>query len=130
MICLDTSFILDLLKKRPETISKLSLFMGEEIASTEINYFEVLYGVFKRKDLSKNELESVQNMFNSIMVLPLESRSAYKSAEIAGELSKKGLTIGANDALIAGICKANNGTILTKNIKHFSRINGLKIETY
>ena len=131
MICLDTSFILDLLKRKPESVSKFKLFLNEELASTEINYFEVLYGVFKRSEFSQKELELVQKFFDSISIFPLGDLSAYKAAELAGDLSKKGLEIEAADTLIAGMCLANNCTkIITKDINHFSRIKELKVETY
>ena len=130
MICLDTSFILDLFRKRDASIVKLKSLASKELASTEVNYFEVLFGVFKRHQFSQNELMPVQNFFNSIKIFSLDNLSAYKAAEIAGELSKKGLTIETNDALIAGICLANNCEIVTKDVKHFSRIKGLKVETY
>mgnify|MGYP001596860210 CR=1 FL=1 len=130
MICLDTSFILDLLKKRQVSIDKLKLISGEEKVSTEINYFETLYGVFKRSQFNQNELDIVQNLFSNLRVFPLDSMSSYKAAEIGGELSRKGMTIETNDILIAGICLANNCKILTRDTKHFSRIKGLKVETY
>ena len=130
MICLDTSFILDLLKKRESSIVKLRSLASKELASRGVNYFEVLFGVFKRHQFSQGELISVQNFFNSIRVFPLDDLSSYKAAELAGELSKRGQTIETNDALIAGICLANNCEIVTKDVKHFSRIKGLKVETY
>ena len=131
MICLDTSFILDLLKKKPESVNKFKLFLSEELVSTEVNYFEVLYGVFKKHEFSEKELNLVQHFFNSISVFKLDDLSAYKAAQLAGELSKKGMIIETNDSLIAGTCLANNcSKIVTKNVKHFSRIKGLKVETY
>ncbi len=131
MICLDTNFILDLLKKRQNSVSALKSLSGRELASTEINYFEVLFGVFKKHDLSQHELDLVQEFFSSIKLLTLGKSGAYKAAEIGGELSKNGLTIESHDVLIAGICMANNcETIITKDVKHFSRIKGLKVKTY
>ena len=131
MICLDTTFILDLLKKKPDSIVALKSLSGKELASTEINYFEVLFGVFKKKEFSQHELDLVQEFFSSIKLLPLNSSGAYNASEIGGGLSRKGLTIGSHDVLIAGICLANNcETIITKDVKHFSRIKGLKVESY
>ena len=71
MICLDTNFILDLLKNKQNSVAALKLFSGEELASTEINYFEVLFGVFKKHDLSQHELGVVQEFFSSIKLLSL-----------------------------------------------------------
>ena len=130
MICLDTSFILDLLKEEPYSLIKVKSLAGENLASTEINYFEVLFGIFKRQEISQKELGIVKDFFSSIKVYHLDGPSSYNAAEIAGELSKQGLTIETNDFLIAGICLANNCKILTKDVKHFSRIKGLKVETY
>ena len=131
MICLDTTFILDLLKKRQDSVVALKSLSGKELASTEINYFEVLFGVFKRREMTQHELDLVQEFFSSIKLLTLNNLGAYKAAEIGGELSRKGLTIESQDILIAGICLANNcETIITKDVRHFSRIKGLKVESY
>ena len=130
MICLDSDFVVDFLKQNQNAIFKLQSLKGEKAVSTEINYFEVLYGVFDKKQISQKELNSVQEFFNSIPNMTLDHSSAYNAAEIATNLEKSGLEIGINDSLIAGICLANNCAILTKNAKHFSRIKGLKVETY
>ena len=43
------------------------------------------------------------------------------------DLYKKGTPIGEVDEMIAGICLANNASILTNNKKHFSKVKGLKV---
>lgn len=129
MICLDTDFIVDLLKQKPDAVIKYKS-LEDDLATTEVNYFEVLFGIFKRRDLSQKELDAVEKLFNTLNILALDRNSSYTAAEIAGRLSKQGLIIEINDNLIAGICVANNCRIITKNVKHFSRIKGLKVETY
>ena len=130
MICLDSDFIVDLLKHKQNAVLKFKSLKGGIIVSTEVNYFEVLYGVFKKRQFSQEEMNFVQEFFTSLPNMVLDHSSAYNAAEIAGNLEKEGLTIGFNDSLIAGICLANNCSIITKNIKHFSRIKGLKVESY
>jgi tRNA(fMet)-specific endonuclease VapC len=130
MICLDTDFVIDFLKEKPAAIERLKSFKAQEIVSTEVTYAEVLLGVFLRKEMSQRELQVVQDLFSSIRTLPLEHDAAYHAAEIAGALIKQGVEINFNDSLIGGICRANNCSILTRNIKHFSRIKGLKVEGY
>ncbi len=49
---------------------------------------------------------------------------------IYGELLAKGETIDPEDAMLAGIAKSHHEKVLTRNVKHFSRIEGLTIETY
>ncbi len=130
MICLDSDFIVDLLKRKQNAVMKFQSLKGEEIASTEINYFEVLYGIFIKKQISQAEEELAEQFFESITDMVFDHSSAYNAAKISTSLEKEGLTIELNDSLIAGICLSNNCALLTKNIKHFSRIKGLKVETY
>ena len=131
MICLDTSFIIDFLKEDKAAVEKYYEVMNNKIFATEINYFEVLYGVFKRKIFSLKELQITNIFFDSLTTLPLEHNSTYKAAQISGELTKKGLFVELSDTFIAGICLANGcNTIITKNKKHFDRIKGLKVESY
>lgn len=130
MICLDSDFILDLLKRKQNAVLKFRSLKGETIVSTEVSYFEILYGMFRRRQFSQVEMNLVQEFFDSLPNMVLDHSSAYNAAEIAGNLEKDGLTIGFSDSLIAGICLSNNCIILTKNVKHFSRIKGLKVETY
>ena len=130
MICLDSDFVIDFLRHKEIAVLKLKSLNGEKVVSTEVNYFEVLYGVFDKDQVSQKELSLVQAFFASIPNLGLNHSSAYAAAEIATNLEKSGLQIELNDSLIAGICLSNNCGILTKNIKHFSRIKGLKVESY
>ena len=130
MICLDSDFIVDLLRQKQDAVLKFKSLKGQAIVSTEVNYFEVLYGVFIKGQFSQDEMNLVQEFFGSLPNMALEHPGAYNAAEIAGYLDKGGLTIGFNDSLIAGICLSNKCSILTKNVKHFSRIKGLKVETY
>ena len=130
MICLDSDFIVDLLRHKQDAVLKFKSLKGEAIVSTEVSYFEVLYGIFKKRQFSQEEMNFVQEFFGSLPNMALDHPSAYNAAEIAGNLEKEGLTIGFNDSLIAGICLSNKCGILTKNVKHFARIKDLKVETY
>ena len=64
-------------------------------------------------------------------IFTLNKNSAFVAAKIGAELSSQGQIIEDLDIMVAGICLSNGCTkIVTKNIKHFSRIKGLKVETY
>ena len=130
MICLDSDFIVDLLKQKQNAVSKFELLKEEIVVSTEINYFELLYGVFIKKQFSQREFNFIEQFFDSIPVMALDHSGAYNAAKISTTLEKEGLTIDFNDELIAGVCSSKNCAILTKNVNHFSRIKGLKVETY
>jgi len=45
-------------------------------------------------------------------------------------LESKGEVIGLKDVLISSIVISNNCVIVTGNVKHFSRIQGVKVENW
>ena len=65
------------------------------------------------------------------MILPYDEKSAEASSLIESSLRKSGEMIGTADILIAGIMKANGvKSIITTNVKHFNKIEGIEVMTY
>jgi len=133
MILLDTSFLIDLLRQRKNAIDKaVELVNRDKLATTYVNIYELLIGVYSKKDANYEEkLKTVENLTGKISILTLEKDSTIKSAKIGGELMLKGQTVGDTDNMIAGIALSNSiNTIVTRDKEHFERIRGLKVETY
>ncbi len=69
--------------------------------------------------------------FDSIKVLPFNSDCGEISAKIITDLIKRGKITEQNDCFIASVIKKNGiDMIITKNKKHFSIIEGVKVSTY
>jgi len=132
MICLDSSLIVDFLRNKNEAIDIITSLRNEDVVTTIINVYELESGIWAMKNANYVMcLNNLDKFLLGIGILQLNANSISRSAEIFGELSKGGKIIEDLDILIAGICLANNcNAIITKNIKHFSRIKGLKVETY
>ncbi len=60
-------------------------------------------------------------------VLPLSEEAATHAADQYATLCKQGKPLDDIDLLIAGIALANNPVLVTRNTKHFRRIEGLKL---
>ncbi len=129
MICLDTTFIIDLLNN-DETAAKIAASIdGSPLFTTQINVFEVLYGEFMAND--KKKLEIFNRFLARLTVLNLDNDGTIKSAQLAAALAKKGEAINKFDCLIAGIAISHGvTTILTRNAKDFSKIMGLTVQNY
>lgn len=60
-----------------------------------------------------------------------ESRASVESADRAArvrrDLEKAGVSIGMADSLIAGIVLEHGGRLLTRNQRHFDRVEGLPL---
>ncbi len=96
---------------------------------TAISVFE-LYSGLERSVKNINELEKIKSAIENTILAGLDIESAQRAGEIDGQLIKSGEKIDPEDCLIAGIALTRNDKLLTRNIKHFSKIKGLKVETY
>lgn len=128
MKVLDSTFLIDVLRGRKETLNVIN---GKEpLLTTQINMYEVIRGFFL-KNISSSKFLGMIEMFENIKVLSLDDNSIVKAAEISAELIKKGTVISDCDCLTAGIAISKGiNTIVTKNIGHFKRIKGVKVEGY
>ena len=133
MVILDTTFIIHLLRGEESARSKIEELEGKniEIFTTQINIFEIIQGIYGYGKNLDMEIASLEVFLDRIKVLDLSYFGAYHAGRISGSLIKKGVTISPSDLLIAGIAIANNiSTIVTRNIKDFSKMPDIKIESY
>lgn len=93
-----------------------------------LSYYEILSGL-KYKDAHKY-LDPFLKLCELATIIPITEESCIKSADIYASLRKNGEMIDDVDILIAGICLENNFILVTNNLKHFSRINGLEIANW
>jgi len=113
MFMLDTSFIIELLR-RPEKISDWLKRIDEEGgATTAISYLEVFR---KRHKMGKSEKLIITRFFNSYTSLPFDLDGAEETCNLWIRLEKAGETVNLLDAMIAGIMISKGvDKILTKD---------------
>ncbi len=128
MKLVDTTFLIDLMNGVEETRKVIEA--KESLVTTQINLYEVIRGFFLQKDAASALLQTF-NLFEALRVLSLDDNAIIKSAEISALLIKKGAVISDADCLTAGISLSRGvNTLITRNVRHFSRIPGLDVETY
>ena len=129
MKLLDTTFLVDLMRGKPEIKTYLQS-SPQVFLTTQINIYEVMIGMFV-KNISSSKFLEVQELFENIRVLPLDDNGTIKSAEICADLIKKGQIIEDGDCLTAGIALSRGiNTVVTRKVDHFKRIKGITVETY
>jgi predicted nucleic acid-binding protein len=72
-------------------------------------------------------LAFVEHVLNSFTILPFSIEAARIHSDIHASLLKKGELIGAHDMIIAAISISHGYTLLTVNIKEFSRVPSLNV---
>ncbi len=128
---LDTSFILDLMGADEQAIDRYHKFSerNEAVRVCALTIFELWTGIAcsSNPDAEKAKVTSALSQFD---VIKLSRQSAEKAGEINGALIRAGSRIDPEDAMIAGIALLENETVLTRNVRHFSCVKGLRVESY
>ena len=100
----------------------------DEISFSIVSYYEIISGL-KHRDAHR-QMDSFIEFSSLNNILPLTIESTTKSAEIYADLRKKGTPVDDIDLLIAGIALENNLVVVTNNVNHFDRIDGLTVENW
>jgi len=128
---LDTDFLIDVMDKVPEAVEKLNeLFRnGTPMIITAVSIFELFTGL-GRSSKPTIELEKIHRVLQGQARWPLDDASAEQAGRIHGTLIKEGTPIQSLDAMISAIALQHHEPVLTRNVKHFSLVPNLKVETY
>jgi tRNA(fMet)-specific endonuclease VapC len=90
---------------------------------------ELLCGAYKSQNRERT-IEKLTRFLAAFESLPFDDSAADSYGRIRGELETKGTPIGGNDLMIAAIALVYNATLVTNNIREFSRVSGLVCETW
>lgn len=132
MVCLDTTFLADLIRKNPDANKKLNNLVkqGDSLSTTIINSAELFYGAYKSNNFDK-EKEKVKLVLSRFIVFEMDEIGAEKFGEILSKLDKQGQKIADRDVLIAAIAiSKGEKVIVTRNTKDFEKIPQLTVQTY
>ena len=126
-ICLDTDFLVNFLRNKREEADFIKINEADkDLATTYINLFELYYGAYKSQE-RENNLKAISLLLSRLNILNLSDESVKKSGEILVKLEKEGKTIDFRDLFIGTIALVNNYSLKTNNIRHFNRIEELRI---
>ncbi|MEK6952260.1 MAG: type II toxin-antitoxin system VapC family toxin [Nanoarchaeota archaeon] len=128
MYLLDSDFIVGIFRNNKEAIQKI-----KDIEEKDINFYisslsihELIEGAYLSSKPKEN-LEVIRTFINNFFIFDFNLDCAKISGKISSDLTKKGEKIGEIDVLLSSIAMYNNLTLITRNTKHFEKINGLKM---
>ncbi len=130
MIGLDTTAVIDIFKG-DSAIKKLLEKTDGPFLSTIMNYQELMFGLDITNSKHMKEKEFYDNFFEEVVMLSYVKECAVKASDIFWGLKKDGKDIGRFDCMVAGILLLNGvNKIITRNVKHFDNVKGLKVIGY
>ena len=124
-IVVDTDILIDLLREKDDAVKKIrELEKNEELATTDINVFELYFGAYKSNKKDKN-LSSTRGLLKNLTLLHTTEEAMETGGRIYSNMKAKGKSIDIRDVLIAAITLQNGASLLTRNREHFERIEEL-----
>ncbi|MBU2617763.1 MAG: type II toxin-antitoxin system VapC family toxin [Euryarchaeota archaeon] len=131
MACLDTDFLVELLRRNSRAEKKLEelTLRKENLTTTPLNACELFKGAY-RTGKQIEEAKKVRELLSHLDVLDFSVSSCETFGKMINILRDEGSDVGEMDTLIACIVITHGEILVTKNIEHFSRIPGLTLETF
>jgi tRNA(fMet)-specific endonuclease VapC len=129
MFVLDTNTVIDYFRGRGKVAERLLAVAPRDIALPAIVAYEVWVGVLGSQNAKRREVQYEQ-FLSVIEVIPFDLAISRRAAELRHALERRGESIGPLDMLIAGTALASARTLVTRNVKEFGRIAGLKVANW
>ena len=127
---LDTNICIYVIKHKPEKVlRKLQTIHPEDVCISSVTYAELVHGVEKSAAVEKNRL-ALSMLLANMEILDFDAQAADCYGKIRADLEKKGRPIGPLDMMIAGHGQSLGYTVVTNNVKEFSRVGALRIENW
>lgn len=126
-VVLDTDVVIDVLRGRAGVVRRLAAVSPDDIGVTTMSVAELRYGALGSSDAERNIAE-VERFLAQVRVLPFGRRSAVMHARLRWKL--RGSSIGPDDLVIAATALAYGATLVSGNVREFSRIAELAVERW
>lgn len=127
---LDTDICIYIIKRKPASVLKrLESLKPGQLAMSAITFAELMNGAKKSQHVKAN-LGKLNALGELLDIRPFDKQAAVSYGDVRSALEKKGKTIGGNDLLIAAHALSLGWTLVTNNVRGFSRVEGLKMDNW
>jgi tRNA(fMet)-specific endonuclease VapC len=121
---LDTNTCIYIINRRPaEVFERFAGLRLGDVAISSITGAELNLGVIKSG--SRRNLDALEKFLAPLDVLPFDDSAMREYGPLRTHLERVGTPIGAMDLLIAAHALALRSTLITNNLREFSRVPGL-----
>jgi tRNA(fMet)-specific endonuclease VapC len=129
---LDTDTLSNLTRRAVSValLRRLADARPEELFTSAITFGEMVYGAL-RSQRSETLLRHMEvAVWPRVRVLPFDTDAAFAYGRLRVALERAGTPIGEGDLRIAAVAVSRELTVVTANVRHFSRVPGLTVENW
>ena len=127
----DTTFIIDLLAGDESALARLDHIEAErrpeKVSATTV--LELYEGV-RRSEKPDAEKRDVLSVLNSKHVVAADHGLMRRAGTISGDLFAAGTPIDREDCVVGATALREGEPVVTRNVEHFERIDGVEVWTY
>lgn len=132
MYLFDTDTLSHTLKRNPspELVARLTTLPTEQQFTSAITVGEMVYGAFRspRREHFLRQFE--ERVWPNVHILPFDRAAGETFGRLRAELESVGTPLEESDLRIASIALVHNLTVVTGNVRHFTRVPGLQVENW
>jgi tRNA(fMet)-specific endonuclease VapC len=127
MLILDTNTISYYFRGDPLVVPRLQAMRPADLGVPAIVEYELRYGLLRLPQATAApRLTALAQLLQAMQSLPFDAECAVHAARIRAELEAAGTPIGPHDTLIAATALRHQATLITRNVREFSRVQGLQ----
>lgn len=127
---LDTNICIYLIKQKPpKVLARFQALTLSDIGISSVTVAELEYGIYKSQQQEKNRSALMQFLI-PLEIVEFDQAAATVYGAIRSDLESRGLVIGAMDMLIAAHALSLGVTLVSNNLREFSRISSLSLENW
>ena len=127
MLVLDSNTISYYFCGDPLVVPRMQALKPADVGVPAVVEYELRYGLRRLPpEAAAPRLAALAKLLQPLQVLPFDSECAAHAARIRAELESMGAPIGPHDTLIAATALRHQATLVTRNVREFSRVAGLQ----
>lgn len=127
MLILDSNTISYYFRGDPQVVPRLQALHPADVGVPAIVEYELRYGLLRLpQEAATPRLTALAQLLRPMQKLPFDSECATCAARLRAHLEAKGTPIGPHDTLIAATALRHQATLVTRNVREFSRVPDLQ----
>jgi tRNA(fMet)-specific endonuclease VapC len=132
MYLLDTNILSEFLRRHPapHLIKRIRSEPSDNLFTSSICVMELRMGSALRDDFDVFWERVYREILSRVKIIPIGMDEAIEAGDILANLRKTGQIIGIEDVFIAASAITHRLTVVTANVRHFKRIEALKVENW
>jgi tRNA(fMet)-specific endonuclease VapC len=127
VLILDSNTISYYFRGDAQVVPRFQALRPAEVGVPAIVEYELRYGLQRLPQAAAApRLAALAQLLRPMQLLPFDSECAALAARLRVELETQGTPIGPHDTLIAATALRHQGVLVTRNVREFSRVAGLR----